>query len=114
MRTAEELEYEIDERKRVEVVLRESDLRYRSLVDSISDMVQSVGPDGKLLFANPAWFKTLGYQTEDLGNLTLWDVIDPEDHSYCRRTIDDLAAGVEIGAVDVKFIANGGKQVPVE
>ncbi len=51
----------ISERRRMELALRESEERYRDLFENATDLIQSVGPDGRLIFVNRAWCATLGY-----------------------------------------------------
>jgi two-component system, cell cycle sensor histidine kinase and response regulator CckA len=57
----------IAERKRAEVALRESESRYRGLVNNATYGIYWVTTEGKLLFVNPALVQILGYDSaEDL------------------------------------------------
>ncbi|MEO1526527.1 MAG: PAS domain S-box protein [Planctomycetota bacterium] len=114
MRSAEELGHEIDERIRVEATLRESEQRYRSLFESISDMVQSVGTAGDIQFANPAWFARLGYKADELRDLTMWDVIDPADHEACHRVMLALSSTQSLTLSELTLLGKDGRRVPVE
>ena len=67
------------------LALREAD--YRQLFDGTSDLIESVGADGRFRFVNPAWLKTLGYQREELAGLTIWDVIHPAHHAAGRAIL---------------------------
>lgn len=49
------LEKEIEERRRVEAALRESETRFRLLMEESPIGVHIYGPDGALLYANRAW-----------------------------------------------------------
>ena len=71
---------DMSDRRRIESSLRESEERYRNLFESISDMVQSVDANGRLLFANPAWLNTLGYTSEEAMGLEIFSIIHPDDH----------------------------------
>ncbi len=51
----------ISERKRTEVALRQSEARYRGLVNNSTYGIYWVSEDGKLLDANPALARMLGY-----------------------------------------------------
>ncbi len=56
---------DITERKVAEAALRASEARYRSLVNNATYGIYWVGLDGKLLFANPALVRMLGYDSAD-------------------------------------------------
>jgi two-component system, cell cycle sensor histidine kinase and response regulator CckA len=58
---------DISDRKRAEAALRESEARYRSLVNNATYGIYWVTLDGKILQANPALAQMLGYEsTEEL------------------------------------------------
>ncbi|MFB3920848.1 MAG: PAS domain S-box protein [Terriglobia bacterium] len=52
---------DITERKRAEAALRESEERFRSLVENSPIGIYRTTPEGKILMANPALVKMLGY-----------------------------------------------------
>jgi DNA-binding NtrC family response regulator len=49
------------ERSEARESLQESEERYRNLIESTYDLIQSVALDGRFLFVNRAWQETLGY-----------------------------------------------------
>ena len=56
----------IGQRRRAEVLLRDSEEKYRSLVDYINIGVCRTAPSGRYLQANPAMAKIFGYDTPEL------------------------------------------------
>ena len=54
---------DITERKRAETALRESEARYRGLVDNAAYGIYWVTREGKLLYVNPALVQILGYDS---------------------------------------------------
>jgi len=54
---------DITERKRAETALRESEARYRGLVDNAAYGIYWVTLEGKLLYVNPALVQILGYDS---------------------------------------------------
>ncbi|MGA9364954.1 MAG: PAS domain S-box protein [Bacteroidota bacterium] len=56
--------HDITEHKRVEQALRTSEAKFRSLFENVPDGVYQSTPDGRLLTANPALVRMLGYDSE--------------------------------------------------
>ena len=56
---------DITERKKSENALRESELRFRGLYENATVGIYRSTPDGKMLMANPAMLKILGYETTE-------------------------------------------------
>jgi PAS domain S-box-containing protein len=56
---------DITERKAAEAALRESEARYRGLVNNATYGIYWVAPDGHLLFVNPSLVHILGYDSAD-------------------------------------------------
>ncbi|GAF90642.1 unnamed protein product, partial [marine sediment metagenome] len=105
---------DIAERKQAEEALRESEERYRNLFDSTHDMIQSAAPDGRLLFANQVWLKTLGYTEAELPALNLLDIIHPESLPHCRELFTRVMAGESADHVEATFVAKDGRPIAVE
>jgi PAS domain S-box-containing protein len=99
---------------RAERLRHQSEASYRDLVEEMNDLVQSVTPGGRILFVNRAWRETLGYTSEEVAALNVFDVIDPADHAHCRAALQRLAAGEKIGPVEMTYRAKDGRAVAVE
>ncbi len=111
--------YDISERKVMEDQLRRSEERYRTLFQSIRDLVfvREVLPDGKpgrLIDFNDVACEKLGYSREEL--LTL-NPFDRYPHAYTDQQNDDLYRSLELGS-NVVFEqvqrAKDGSLTPVE
>jgi PAS domain S-box-containing protein len=73
---------DITERVQAEQAMRESEERYRALVEQSSDGIILVDIETRRIFeANPAYQKLLGYTAEELTSLTLSDVTTSSDES---------------------------------
>jgi PAS domain S-box-containing protein len=57
--------HDITEQKHAENALKESEAKYRSLINNMQDAVFKVDIDGKILFCSPAAARILGYSSED-------------------------------------------------
>ncbi len=56
---------DISERQKAQNQLRESEKKYRDLIETMSDGVYRSTPDGKFLEINPAMVKMLGYESKE-------------------------------------------------
>ncbi|HKV09357.1 MAG TPA: PAS domain-containing sensor histidine kinase [Thermoanaerobaculia bacterium] len=95
-------------------VVAEREADYRQLVEETSDLIQSVGLDGRFRFVNCAWLKTLGYAPEDLPELSIWDVIHPSQHDHCSRVFADLTHSGRPKRVETVFRSRGEREIQVE
>ena len=106
--------HDITERKRAEEALRESEKRYRDLIESTYDMIQSVAPDGRFVFVNRAWLETLGYTEAELPSQNLWKIIHPESLPHCQKVFSRVMDGEPIRNVQATFVTKDGKSILVE
>ena len=78
VKTNEELKQEIGERKRIENALRESEEKYRLLVDN-ADTAIFIAQDEVIKFPNPKTVELVGYSAEELSKIPFVSLIHPED-----------------------------------
>jgi PAS domain S-box-containing protein len=106
--------HDITSSKQAQAALRESENRYRDLIESSYDLLQSILPDGHFQFVNKAWYDTLGYTEEELPNLTLFDIIHSDFQDHCDLLIAGIMSGRSFKDVQVTFVAKDGRLIPVE
>ncbi len=72
---------DVGERERRQEALRESEGRYRALVESQHDLIARSDPRGRLTFANDAYCRTFGLSREDVaqGRVNFPDLVHPDD-----------------------------------
>ena len=77
-RANQELRNEITERQRAEASLRESEEKYRTLIENIQDGVFLI-QDLKIQFVNEAFVKMVGYTVDEVAGMDFRQLIAPED-----------------------------------
>ncbi len=91
---------EIAQRKKAEEVARESEERYRAVLDSQAEMLCRFRLDGTILFVNPAYAEARGATPEALIGGNFWDFITEKDRPgvldiLSRLTPEALEARIE-------------------
>ncbi len=74
---------EITERKKTEEALRESELKYRSIIESSSDAIFCVDEKGQYKFTNHLFSSTFGKTPDYFIGKTFWDIY-PKEHADYR------------------------------
>ncbi len=83
----------ITERKRVEQALRESENKYRSLIEQAPDGIHTYDPQGNFIETNSKLCEMLGYSHVELLRLNVNDLIPAEDLAIDPIRFDELRAG---------------------
>jgi PAS domain S-box-containing protein len=86
------LHREIAERRRVEFALRESETRFRGLIESASDWIWEVNADGAYTYASPRLKDILGYEPDEILGKTPFDLMPPGE---ARRVAAEFRRIVE-------------------
>ena len=101
---------DITERKRSETALRESEQRYRAIVESQTEMVCRFRPDGTILFVNGAYARALGETPEALEGRSFWDFIAESERPAVRAMLDRLTPGAPEVRIENRFETSEGER----
>lgn len=104
----------VRERQATAVIVAENESRYRDLFDNMDEMVLSIRPDGKLLYANRAFREVLGYSEGEIPDLSLFQIVHPEDQAYCRTMFVRELTGEKLDAISFRVVTRAGGVIFVE
>ncbi len=102
------------QRKQAEMALAASQAKFQDLLESASDLVQSVSLEGRFQFVNRAWKEALGYSQEEVSRLKLWDVVHPDHHKRFAAALSKILEGGQVQRVEVVFVAKNGREIYLE
>lgn len=91
---------DISERKLAEDALRESEDRYRDLVEHSEDLVCTHNLQGRIISVNPAPARILGYEVAELAKIPMRELVAPE----FREQFDAYLTRIRTTGVDKGFL----------
>jgi len=105
----------VTERKRSEEALRESEMRFRSLIEGAPEGI-FVQCGGIIRYVNQTMMRLLGAaRTEDLLGQSFMKFIAPEYHEAIRNRIQaQLEDGIVAPMMEQEFLCLNGTRIPVE
>ena len=105
---------DITTHRNIRIALKESEERYRSMIEKSNDLIQSVAADGRILFVNPKWQQTLGYSQEEVLEMNLFEIIHPDCIAHCQPLFEQLLLGEDVHSMEVTMVAKNGQQIVLE
>ncbi|MEJ2658437.1 MAG: PAS domain S-box protein [Desulfobacterales bacterium] len=82
---AGEVSNDITEIKKTEEALRQSEEKYRSIVETATEAILIVDPEARIVFVNDRWSEMLGYSREEAMHMTHFELVFPEDLLWMRE-----------------------------
>lgn len=110
-----ELEGESPQRKQVEEALRESEEKYRAILENIEDGYYEVDLAGNLTFFNDSFCRIVGYSEDELMAGNYWQFTDPEATEEVKQAFSEIyTSGKPIKAFDWEIITKEGTKKNIE
>jgi PAS domain S-box-containing protein len=104
---------DITERKRVEESLRESEEKYRGLVEGLDEILfRLTVPEGFYEYVSPEVMDVVGYSAGEImaNPLLIWNVIHPDFQDFFTEMVADVPKGKVPPTLEYKIIDSRGKE----
>lgn len=99
-----ELRALFDERARGEEALRRSEQHFRSLIENASDMILTLSPDERIVYASPSVHPILGYTPDELRGQLVSDFIPAREEAAAIAALYDPVIRSDAGgSVSFRF-----------
>jgi PAS domain S-box-containing protein len=102
---------DITERKRSEEALRESERKYKSLIDNFQDIILTINLEGKITFASQSIKEKLGYESAETINMSILDFVPEEDHQRVLESLQKGMKGEKIKGFQTQVITKSGERL---
>jgi PAS domain S-box-containing protein len=105
---------DITEQRRVEAVVRESEVRYRELFENANDVIYTHDLDGNFTSLNRSGERLTGYTREEATTMNVAAVIAPEYLTMAREMIAQKSTERVSSVYEIDIISKDGRRVHLE
>ena len=105
--------HDITERKRTEEALRESEKKYRMVLEANPDPMIVYDIEGVVIYLNPAFTSVFGWSLEERIGKKTGDFVPDENWPETRMMIDMVIAGKNFSGIETRCLTKEGKMIPV-
>ncbi|NVO21663.1 MAG: PAS domain-containing sensor histidine kinase [Bacteroidetes bacterium] len=107
--------FDIAERRQIDEAVRRSEKKFRKLHESMMDGFIYVSLDGQILEFNSTYQKMLGYEPEELLQLSYATITPAKWHTFEQKIVDEQIIGKGYSEVyEKEYIRKDGSIFPVE
>jgi len=99
---------DITDRNRAERELRESEERYRSLIEDQPEFVSRYKPDGTLTFVNAAYAAQHGMKPDEMAGMNIFNFVPERDKARVRRYVAQLGADKLSDSIENRVVLPDG------
>ncbi|MBD3217422.1 MAG: PAS domain S-box protein, partial [candidate division Zixibacteria bacterium] len=96
-------------RKRTETQLKESEARYRAVVEDQTELITRSRPDGTITFLNDAICRYFNIPKEETYNRNFLDYVHPDDRERAREVIQSVTYKNPVVTIEHRVFNKGGE-----
>lgn len=110
----EKLLLEVEQRKKIEAALRESEKRFKGITERSFDAILEIDMEARMKYVSPAFIKIFGYKPKEvIGSHFSMLFADPHNPKL-RQGIRLIVAGKNLRGLQIQGIKKDGSQIEVE
>jgi PAS domain S-box-containing protein len=96
--------------KQVQRQIQESETLHKAIVETQSEFIFQLGPDGRVLFANGACASFFGRGRQTLMGTSFFELVSPSEAAECRRKLRAIRPCAPLFQCDMKIYDSAGKE----
>jgi len=97
------IEKVMEKQKQLETSLKKSELKYRLITDSMTDLVGALDKNGKIIYASPSHERVLGLSPSVYEGNLAFDLVHPDDFSNLKQQFDYMVRTEETIRVEFRL-----------
>lgn len=105
----QQLQAELAERKQIEEALRQSEARYRAIVEDQTELICRFKPDGTLTFVNDAYCRYFDKKRSELMGQKFLPAMPSQDRELISKNFRSLSQGHPINTYEHRIILPSGE-----
>lgn len=102
---------DITARKQAEEALKESEERYRRIVETANDGIWVIDAASRITFVNQRLAEMLGYSIAEMTGRPIFDFIDAEHKAFAEASIESNLKGIHYRQHDFKYRGKDGTAI---
>ena len=100
---------DITERKRAEEALKQSEAKYRDLVETSQDLIWRCDAEGRFTYVNAAWKRHTGYEIDEVLGRRVTEFLTPEVAARDTKEFARLLEGGSLTGYETIYISKSGE-----
>ncbi|MBU0730746.1 MAG: PAS domain S-box protein [Proteobacteria bacterium] len=91
-----------------------NDTYFRAITETTSDMIHLNDSQGRIVYANPATERILGYSPEEIKNIPALDLIHPDDQEIIKEDMGQALSGKDVAPRDIRLLHKNAHFIAIE